>query len=108
MDLPVDSAQSLDTVFSDIVSIISNGMVSSFCVDKDCLLLLLQDSNNSKEVNDKIAFFILNNFSWLLKQETQTFAIRHTVHHKPQMYMGNLRPMGAAPITFVLLVFLRW
>jgi len=50
----------------------------------------------------------LNNFSWLLKQETQTFAIRHTVHHKPQMYMGNLRPMGAAPITFVLLVFLRW
>ncbi len=34
----------------------------------------------------------------------QTFAIRHTVHHKPQMYTGNLRPIGAAPITFVLLV----
>ena len=34
-------------------------------------------------------------------QEAQTFAIRHTVHHKPQMYTGNLRPMGAAPITFV-------
>lgn len=34
-------------------------------------------------------------------QKAQTFAIRHTVHHKPQMYTGNLRPMGAAPITFV-------
>lgn len=26
------------------------------------------------------------------KEKAQTFAIRHTVHHKPQMYMGFLRP----------------
>ena len=29
-------------------------------------------------------------------QEAQTFAIRCTVHHKPQMYMGNLRPFGCS------------
>ena len=34
-------------------------------------------------------------------QKAQTFAIRLSAHHKPQMYMGNLRPVGAAPITFV-------
>ena len=34
-------------------------------------------------------------------QKAQTIAIRHTVHHKPQMYMGNLRPFGCSSITFV-------
>ena len=30
----------------------------------------------------------------LLTQKAQTFAIRHTVHHKPPSNMGNLRPFG--------------
>ena len=29
-------------------------------------------------------------------KEAQTFAICCTVHHKPQMYMGNLRPFGCS------------
>ena len=34
-------------------------------------------------------------------QKTQTFAIRLSAHHKPHVNMGNLRPMGAAPILHV-------
>ena len=35
--------------------------------------------------------------SCYMYQEAQTIAIRHTVHHKPQVNMGSLRPFEAAP-----------
>ena len=41
-------------------------------------------------------FFILMIICADIK-EAQTFAIRFTVHHKPLLYMGNLRPYGYSP-----------
>ena len=42
----------------------------------------------------------------LQDKEAQTPTIRHTVHHKPQVYTGSLRLSWAASIILVLLVWL--